>query len=114
MMSTEHRYESNKNPGSLGVGWFARWPICNGHAAAQQLWHLTDCVNSEPVIVGSIAGMSYPSCGEFCPGCPTCPMIQCWKDDTATTDEQRTWDAPYNSSAEQDDTVPYMYDICTA
>lgn len=36
-------------------------------------------------------------------------MIQCWKDNTTVADEQRTWDAPYNTSAEQNDEVPYMY-----
>lgn len=35
-------------------------------------------------------------------------MIQCWKDGTPTKDTERTWQEPFNSSAVQDDTVPYM------
>lgn len=54
------------------------------------------------------AAMSYPSCGEFCPGCPTCPMIQCWQDDSGMPVDSRSWDAAFNSSAVQDDRVPYM------
>lgn len=55
-----------------------------------------------------IAAMSYPSCGEFCPGCPSCPMIQCWQDDSGVSLESRNWDAAVNTSAVQDDRVLYM------
>lgn len=50
------------------------------------------------------------ACGEYCPGCPTCPMLRCWRTapvdtpDSAYTD----LDAPYDASKLQDDRVPYI------
>jgi hypothetical protein len=50
------------------------------------------------------------ACGEYCPGCPTCPMLRCWRTapvdtpDTAYTD----LDAPYDATKLQDDRIPYI------
>lgn len=50
------------------------------------------------------------ACAEYCPGCPTCPMLRCWRTapvdtpDSAYTD----LDAPYDTTKLQDDRVPYI------
>lgn len=50
------------------------------------------------------------ACAEYCPGCPTCPMLRCWRTapvdtpDTAYTD----LDNPYDTTKLQDDRVPFI------
>jgi hypothetical protein len=34
-------------------------------------------------------------------------MIQCWKE-TTNSSAPKSWDAPVNTNAVQDDTIPYM------
>jgi len=74
------------------------------------------CMPSFPGDYGAVAGAPAApawvgACGEFCPGCASCPMLRCWR--TAPTDTPDSAYAdlsalPYNTSRLQDDRVPYI------
>lgn len=49
-------------------------------------------------------------CSEYCPGCPTCPMLRCWRTAPVDTPDSAYTNpsAPYDDTKLQDDRVPYI------
>jgi hypothetical protein len=74
------------------------------------------CMPNFPADYGGVAAATpaapawVRACGEYCPGCPTCPMLRCWRTAPVDTPDSAYTNssAPYDDTKLQDDRVPYI------